>query len=109
MYGSQSGFKGSYDDGYAVSKGGIHALVRTTALKLAPDRRIVAVAPGIASDTRMTENRAVSDLDEIAEKIPMKRLVTPRELSEFTVFLLSDACAYMTRCTIDLNGGNYLR
>lgn len=47
MIGSQSAYKGSYDDLYAISKAVIHGLVGTLAPKLAPDIRIINVAPGI--------------------------------------------------------------
>ena len=54
MIGSQSAYKGSYDDLYAISKAAIHGLVGT----LAPDIRIINVAPGIATGTRMTDRRS---------------------------------------------------
>ena len=109
LYGSQSGFKGSFDDGYAITKDAIHALTRTASLKLAPRNRIVAIAPGITLDTRMTQNRKADDLAQMTRQVPMQRLGRPRELAEITYFVLSDCCASMSGCTIDVNGGNYLR
>jgi NAD(P)-dependent dehydrogenase (short-subunit alcohol dehydrogenase family) len=109
LYGSQSGFKGSFDDGYAITKGAIHVLTRTASLKLAPRNRIVAIAPGIVAGTRMTQNRKADDLAQMAHQVPMQRLGHPRELAEITYFVLSGCCASMTGCTIDVNGANYLR
>jgi NAD(P)-dependent dehydrogenase (short-subunit alcohol dehydrogenase family) len=108
LFGSQSGFKGSFDDGYAITKGAIHALTRTVSLKLAPGNRIVAIAPGIVTDSRMTQDRR-DDLALVTQQVPMQRLGHPRELAAITYFVLSDCCALMTGCTIDVNGANYLR
>jgi len=109
LYGSQSGFKGSFDDGYAITKDAVHALTRTASLKLAPRNRIVAIAPGIVAGTRMTQGRRSDDLGQVTRKVPMHRLGHPRELAEITYFVLSGSCASMTGCTIDVNGANYLR
>jgi 3-oxoacyl-[acyl-carrier protein] reductase len=87
----------------------IHALTRTVSLKLAPGNRIVAIAPGIVTDSRMTQNRKEDDLALMTKQVPMQRLGHPRELAEITYFVLSDCCASMTGCTIDVNGANYLR
>ncbi len=43
---SQSAFKGSYDDAYAITKGAIHAMVKTLALKLAPRAEDRLHSPG---------------------------------------------------------------
>ncbi len=106
---SQSAFKGSYDDAYAITKGAIHTLVKTVASKIAPHHRIVCLAPGVTIGTRMTENRVADDLDAYRQTIPLKRFATPEEVAGCVEFLLSSDAASMTGCTIDLNGGNVLR
>ena len=106
---SQSAFKGSYDDAYAITKGAIHAMVKTLAPKLAPRHRIICLAPGVTIGTRMTQDRAADDLEPYRKNIPLQRFTTPAELAESVFFLLSPAAASMTGCTIDINGGNVLR
>jgi 3-oxoacyl-[acyl-carrier protein] reductase len=106
---SQSAFKGSYDDAYAITKGGIHAMVKTLASKLAPQHRIICLAPGVTIGTRMTEDRAADDLEPYRLKIPLQRFATPQEIAGCVQFLLSPSASSMTGCTIDINGGNVLR
>jgi len=106
---SQSAFKGSYDDAYAITKGAIHAMVKTLAPKLAPRHRIIALAPGVTVGTRMTQDRAADDLERYCKTIPLQRFATPAELAGCVRFLLSQDAASMTGCTVDVNGGNVLR
>jgi 3-oxoacyl-[acyl-carrier protein] reductase len=106
---SQSAFKGSYDDAYAIAKGAIHAMVKTLAPKLAPQHRIVCVAPGVTIGTRMTQDRAADDLEPYRKSIPLQRFATPDEIAGCVRFLLSPDAVSMTGCTIDINGGNVLR
>ena len=41
------------------------------------------------------------------ESIPLKRLGTAREVADAVVFLASDAAAYITGQTLNVNGGLY--
>ena len=106
---SQSAFKGSYDDAYAITKGAIHAMVKTLAPKLAPRNRIICLAPGVTIGTRMTQDRAADDLEPYRQSIPLKRFATPDEIAACVHFVLSPDAVSMTGCTIDINGGNVLR
>ena len=109
LIGSQSAFKGSYDDFYATSKAGIHGFVGTVAPKLAPRTRIIELAPGITINTRMTANRAADDLKPARDRIPMQRFADPHEVATVGFRLISDEFSYMTGNTIDMNGGNVIR
>jgi NAD(P)-dependent dehydrogenase (short-subunit alcohol dehydrogenase family) len=110
LYGSISGHKGSYDDGYAASKAAVHALVRSLSLKLAPAVRVVGVAPGMTEDTRMTAELIPGLFEETKNtRIPLKQAGRPGDMAALTLFLLSDAARFMTGCVVDVNGGQYLR
>ncbi len=110
LYGSQSGFRGSYDDGYAASKGAIHSFVKAVCTKVAPDLRIVGIAPGIVGDTRMSSEIFSGDkLAKKAKTIPLMITATSREMAELTDFIMSDSCRFMTGNMIDINGGLCLR
>jgi len=110
LYGSQSGFRGSWDDGYAASKGAIHSFVKAVCTKVAPDLRVVGIAPGIVGDTRMSSEIFAGDkLAKKAETIPLKTTATSREMAELTDFIMSDTCRFMTGSMIDINGGLCLR
>ncbi len=107
--GSQSGFKGSWDDCYAASKGAVHTLVKTLSLKLAPKQRVVGIAPGIV-DTPMTRRAFVGDkFKEKMETIPMKRFASSEEIASLICYCLGDSAKFMTGCMLDINGGLSLR
>lgn len=106
---SEASHRGSWDDPYAVTKGGINALVRTLAGKFAPDVRVVGVAPGITLDTRMTAGKPPETYRGWAERTLLKRLARPDEIAELVVALTGPAAASMTGTVVDANGGSYLR
>jgi hypothetical protein len=43
-----------------------------------------------------------------ADAVPMQRMGTIEELANLTIFLLSDACEYLTGQTIAMDGGQML-
>ena len=100
---------GSIDNGvpstaqYAVGKAGLIALGEAIARFGAPlnVRSNVVVAGSIASD--MAEPSV-----EAAENTLLKRLGTTREVADAVVFLASDAAAYITGQTLNVDGGQYL-
>ena len=94
---------------YSASKGGILGLMRSMALDVAADGiRVNAVSPAIA-DTAMP--RAVMDagvMEARAASNPMKRIGTPADMSEATLFLLDRENAFMTGQDLRVNGGGLL-
>jgi NAD(P)-dependent dehydrogenase (short-subunit alcohol dehydrogenase family) len=110
LFGSQSADKGSFDDTYAASKGAVHAFVKTVCPKLAPDVRIIDFSPGITVPSKMTSGQMPAELlEQKKQQIPMKSFGNPDDMAEIVEFLISDACKFMTGCTIDVNGGLVLR
>jgi 3-oxoacyl-[acyl-carrier protein] reductase len=109
LFTSQSAYRGGWDDVYNASKGGINAFIKSFAIKMAPDIRVIGIAPGITEDTRMTKGRRENDLERIRETIPLKRFANVEEIAELAIAMLGKAGAYMTGCVVDVNGGNYLR
>lgn len=92
---------------YAASKAGIEELTRCLAVEWAKHRiRVNAVTPGYFR----TDMTAGLDQDpdrgpKIAMRIPMKRWGEPADLKGVTVFLASDASAYITGVSIPVDGG----
>lgn len=109
LFSSQSAYRGGWDDIYNASKGGINTFIKSFAMKMAPEVRVLGIAPGITETTRMTQNRSKDDLSQIRDTIPLRRLANVDEISELAVSLLGPAGGYMTGCVVDVNGGNYLR
>lgn len=88
---------------YVISKGGIHALVRWFARRLAPDILVNAVAPGLTR-TRMTA-KGTFDMS----RNPIARMAEPPEIAWPIAFLCSPRASFMCGAVIDVNGGAIMR
>jgi 3-oxoacyl-[acyl-carrier protein] reductase len=104
---SQAAFLGSTSGHlpYDASKGGLISLTRALARELAPKGILVnAVAPGLVR-TEMVDRVLKTGEAKYLERIPLRRIATPEEISRVVVFLASGAASYITGATIDLSGG----
>lgn len=92
---------------YAASKGGVEALARAYAVKLARyDVQVNAVQPGwIATEATAPalENEDFSKL--IVKRIPARRWGNADDLAGIAVYLASDASRYHTGDVIRVDGG----
>ncbi len=90
---------------YVSSKAGLIGLTKTTARELA-GRNITAnaVAPGYIA-TAMTEKLPEEVKAEFTRQIPLGRMGTPDDIAAAVAFLASEEAAYITGCTIPVNGG----
>lgn len=92
---------------YAMTKGGIVSLTRDLAAQWGRQGiRVNAVAPGWIR-TPMTS--ALQDDSQrsakVLERVPLRRWGEPEDVAGVVVFLASDAAAYVTGCTIPIDGG----
>lgn len=97
--------------GYAASKGAVNAFTIAAAVELAPRGiRVNAIAPG------MTKTPLIQDwLDEqpdagaaeaqVAARIPLGALATPRDIAGAAVFLASPEASYLTGVVLPVDGG----
>lgn len=91
--------------GYSASKGGIVALTRELAVKLARDGIVVnALAPGFFP-TKMSKALVENYSERINEGVPLGRMGTEDDLKGVTVFLASEAARYVTGQVIPVDGG----
>ncbi|SOC88141.1 NAD(P)-dependent dehydrogenase, short-chain alcohol dehydrogenase family [Curtobacterium sp. 314Chir4.1] len=107
--GSPTGLNGEGADfaAYSSSKGGIHALVRATAMAYARDGiRVNTVVPGY------TETSLVSTISgdpaaraAIVSRTPLGRPGTPDDVTGIMVYLASDESAYATGAVFRVDGG----
>jgi 3-oxoacyl-[acyl-carrier protein] reductase len=89
---------------YSASKAGMIVLTKCLALKGGPYGVTAnAVAPGLI-ETALAEK-----LQFNTDEIPLKRLGTPKEVAEVVAFLASDRAGYVSGCTVDVNGGQFMR
>ncbi len=91
--------------GYTASKGGLIALTRDLAVKLAPHGITVnAIAPGFFP-TRMSEKLLERVGDRVVAQVPLGRLGQPGDLKGVAVFLASEAARYITGQVLAVDGG----
>ncbi|MGA0115054.1 MAG: 3-oxoacyl-ACP reductase FabG [Burkholderiales bacterium] len=93
---------------YAAAKAGVEGFSRALAREVGSRNITVnCVAPGFI-DTDMT--RALSDAqrDGLLGQIPLGRLGSVGDVAGAVVFLASDSAAYVTGCTLHVNGGMYM-
>jgi 3-oxoacyl-[acyl-carrier protein] reductase len=90
---------------YVSSKAGLIGLTKTTARELA-SRNVTAnaVAPGYIA-TAMTEKLPDEVKAEFTRQIPLGRMGTPDDIAAAVAFLASEEAAYISGCTIPVNGG----
>jgi NAD(P)-dependent dehydrogenase (short-subunit alcohol dehydrogenase family) len=109
----------AHDPVYSTSKGALISLTRSLALSHAPDRiRVNAVCPGPVSDTGIMN----TDLSQVADPVaaahsmlaasPLAlaygRMITPLEVAQAVLYLVSDAAAMVTGTSIAIDGGKSL-
>jgi len=97
---------------YAAAKGGIIALTKTLALELGPYGITVnAIAPGFISTPRIEQaawGRASPEAHRaFLDAIPLKRAGKPEDIAGVVALLCSEAGAYVSGVTLDVNGGLY--
>ncbi len=97
----------------AMAKAAVHAMTMSLAVEWAKyGIRLNAIAPGpIPTDyawemLNPTDNSSVGATQ--TDQVPAGRAGTVEELANLTIFLLSDACDYLTGQTIAMDGGQML-
>jgi NAD(P)-dependent dehydrogenase (short-subunit alcohol dehydrogenase family) len=93
---------------YAAAKGGILGLTKTLALELGPFGITVnAIAPGFIKTPRIAEAGWGDAGQAFIDALPLRRAGEPRDIAGVVAMLCSDAGAYVSGATIDVNGGWY--
>jgi len=92
---------------YSMSKGGLVGLTRALALRLAPDVRANAIAPGLIA-TEMSMAIPEDVRTKMEQNIPLARMGRPEEVAELVAFLGSEASSYITGHVVVIGGGRSL-
>lgn len=94
---------------YAATKAGVAGFARSMAQEVGSRNITVnAVAPGFI-DTDMTKALPEEQRTKLESTIALNRLGQPEEIASVVAFLCSDAAAYITGETIQVNGGMYMQ
>ncbi len=90
---------------YAASKFGVIGFTKTWARELGPKGiRVNAVAPGFI-ETPILATMPAKVIDEMRERVPLKRLGQPQDIARVYTFLASDQAAYINGAVIEVSGG----
>jgi len=97
---------------YAAAKGGIIGLTKTLALELGPFGITVnAIAPGYIKTERIEKASWGMPSPEVEKlflsALPLRRAGKPEDIAGVVAMLCSDAGAYVSGATLDVNGGWY--
>ncbi len=93
---------------YGATKGAVISLTRSVARQLGPfGITCNAIAPH-AVMTKMMEYWDADKKQQIADKIPVRRLGTVEDMSALIRFLSSDESSFITGETVNINGGYYM-
>jgi len=97
----------------AMAKAAVHSMTMSLAVEWAKyGIRVNALAPGPIPTDYAWEMLNPTDKSSVgatqADQIPAGRTGTIEELANLTMFLLSDACDYLTGQTIAMDGGQML-
>lgn len=90
---------------YSTAKAGLIGFTKALAKELGPSGITVnAIAPGVI-DTPMNAILDAEAKAVLCDETPVGRIGTPEEVAAATVFLSSDAAAFITGETLNISGG----
>ena len=105
IIGSESGYKGSFDLSYALSKSSLKLYVEQK--RLEENQQILLISPSTIGDLGMTIRRKDKEnLEKYKEKHPKKRFLSSKELTDLIINLFAST-NYLTNIEIGLNGGKF--
>ena len=92
---------------YSASKGAIISYANCLALELAPRQiRVNCILPAmIWTDLILKGGITEEELKEDEKKYPLKRYRKPEDIANLSIYLLSNAAAWMTGSSIKITGG----
>jgi NAD(P)-dependent dehydrogenase (short-subunit alcohol dehydrogenase family) len=89
---------------YVAAKAGVHAIVRSLALELAPwGIRVNVIAPGL-TDTRMTRD-IPGHIERGLQGVPLGELVQAGDVAALAVHLMTDEARSITGSVFTIDGG----
>lgn len=90
----------------AAAKGAIEGFAKALAAEYAPNFRVNVIAPSL-TDTPLASKLLASEekKEKMAERHPLKRVGTAKDIAKTTVFLLSEDSSWITGQIIGVDGG----
>jgi 3-oxoacyl-[acyl-carrier protein] reductase len=91
---------------YCAAKAGIDVMTKALARALAPEVRVLAVAPGVV-DTGFVPGRGADFNDKVAATTPLKRIATADDIAS-AIVACSTQLSFATGTTFVVDGGRSL-
>jgi NAD(P)-dependent dehydrogenase (short-subunit alcohol dehydrogenase family) len=89
---------------YATSKAALAALTREMAHDFGPlGVRVNAIAPGEIRTAILSPGT-----EDLAERLPMRRLGEPQEVADTVYFLCTEGSSYISGTEIEINGAQHV-
>ena len=98
------GMEGDSGELFAASKNAIMGATRSLAISLAPEVRVLCVAPGWIK-TAWGEQASSVWQQRVMTETPLKRWGKPEDIAKTVRFLVSEDASYLTGQVINVNGG----
>jgi 3-oxoacyl-[acyl-carrier protein] reductase len=93
---------------YAAAKAGMIGFGKSLAREVASrDITVNTIAPGFI-DTDMTKALEDKQVEALRQQIPSGRLGLPEDIAAAVIYLASEAGAYITGETLNVNGGLHM-
>jgi len=90
---------------YSISKAGMITLTKSLAKELADSNVLVNCVTPAAGRTDILKQMTPEHIAYMVSKIPMGRLVEPKEVAALVAWLASEECSFSTGATFDISGG----
>lgn len=91
---------------YSASKAAIIAYAKCLALELAPRKiRVNCISPTMVWTDLALVGATAEQLLESEKLYPLKRYGQPEDIAHLVVYMLSDACTWMTGSNVEITGG----
>jgi len=95
---------------YDISKAAVHHLTKKLAGELASKNITVnAIAPGLFPSKMGDQILRIIPEEELAKKMPLKRIGTLEDIAGISIYLASRAGAWVTGTTIPVDGGSLVQ
>lgn len=96
---------GTDSNWYSASKAALAGYVRHLTAYRSSEFRSNAVAPGMTLTPRIAQFAESEMGQRVLERIPLRRMATPEDIANATLFLLSPAASYINGVFLPVDGG----
>ncbi len=90
---------------YGAAKAGLVNLTQSLAAEWGPKVRVNAIITGLIATPNAEQHYGPRGLQNIADKLPLKRMGQPQDIAEACLFLASPSASYVSGAQLTVHGG----